>query len=320
MPVVTVAADGLSAQVRGIEIGETGQHAGKSFWSVSVYDNRFEKRDGVWTIAAMRVTPRMRADYAIGWAKDLPAIGGKAAYPKAASPRVRIAGTLAPRARRPGDLAAIRRDLAIAAAFDGAENVSNAYGYFIDEFRWDDCADLFSTDGWKELSYIGTFVGRERVRESMVNRYGRNGRGATFLAIHQKTQPYVTVAADGLRASIRLRLFQFNSQREGDGSYISGIYENQVKLENGIWKLHGMDLDYVWLADYTGGWAAIEPGASERFKPSPQTIAKYPPDSPLRGVTFAPFPKIAPMGFHFRNPVSGRPPALLLGWSDGRRG
>ncbi len=154
----------------------------------------------------------------------------------------------------------------------------------------------------------------------MINRYGHAGRSPAFLAIHQKTQPYVTVSEDGQRANIRLRLFQFNSQVDADGSYISGIYENQVKLENGIWKLHGMDLDYVWLADYTGGWAAIEPGASERFKPSPQTIAKYPPDSPLRGVTFAPFPKIAPMGFHFRNPVSGRPPALLLGWSDGRRG
>ena len=86
-----------------------------------------------------------------------------------------------------------------------------------------------------------------------------------------------------------------------------------------MWRVHGMDLDYVWLANYTGGWAAIEPGSSKRFAPTAEAVAKYPPDAPLRGVVFAPFPAIAPMGFHFRNPVSGRAPALQLAWSDGRR-
>ncbi|MCW3835630.1 nuclear transport factor 2 family protein [Sphingomonas canadensis] len=321
VPVVTVAADGRSARVRGIEIGQTGQHRGKSFWSVAIYDNRFEKRDGVWRIAAMKRTPRMRADYAAGWAKDLPELPGSAAYPAAAGPRAALAPRLAPPAKpaRAPDWNAIRRDLDFAEAFDGAENVSNAYGYYIDEYRWDDTADLFAADGWKELSYIGTYVGRERVRGSLFSRYGNKGRSPGFLAIHQKTQPFVSISEDGARVNIRLRLFQFNSQRDGDGSYISGIYENQVTRENGVWRIHGMDLDYVWLASYTGGWAAIEPGSSRRFAPTPEAVAKYPPDAPLRGVQFAPFPEIAPMGFHFRNPVSGRAPALLLGWSDGRR-
>ncbi len=322
MPVVTVAPDGLSATVRGIEIGQTGEHGDKSFWSAAVYDNRMARRDGKWMIESMRITPRMRADYAIGWARDLPSIDGNGAYPRAAAPRAAIAPSLAPRLKpsRGADLAEVRRKLALAVAHDGAENVADAYGYYIDEFRWDDTADLFSTDGWKELSYIGTYIGRERVRGSLVGRYGRNGRSPAFMAIHQKTQPYVTVSEDGQRAHIRLRLFQFNSQEKADGSYISGIYENQVKLEDGVWKIQGMDLDYVWLANYTGGWAAIEPGSSKRFAPTPESVAKNPPDAPLRGVAFAPFPELAPMGFHYRNPVSGREPALLLGWSDGRRG
>ena len=39
-------------------------------------------------------------------------------------------------------------------------------------------ANLFAKDGWKELSYIGTYVGRDaRVRDSVKMRYGnRNGR------------------------------------------------------------------------------------------------------------------------------------------------
>jgi len=333
VPVVTVAADGRSAELRNFEIGMTGQHAGETWWSAAVQHFDFAQgNDGIWRIKGLRRYPRMRATYADGWQKPLDAAlpvgaGGQpdsasaltdAAFPHHKAPPARFAPTLAADAtfEGAGQGGAV---LARAAAFDGAENISNAYGYFIDEFRWDDTADLFSTDGWKELSYIGTYVGRERVRGSLFGRYGNAGRGAAFMAIHQKTQPYITVSEDGKRANIRLRLFQFNSTAEGPGSWISGIYENQAVLEDGIWRIHGMDLDYVWLADYTGGWAAIVPGSSERYRPKPEDVAKNPPDAPLRGVIYAPYPTIAPMGFHFANPVSGRVPATYLHWSDGHR-
>jgi hypothetical protein len=138
-------------------------------------------------------------------------------------------------------------------------------------------------------------------------------------AIHQKTQPFVTVLDDPTRAFVRTRLFQFNSSATGPASWISGIYENQIVKEDGIWRIHGMDLDYVWLGDYPTGWTGIDPAASSRFGPSEEAIAAFAPDAPLRGETFAPFPRIAPMGFHFANPVSGRKPATRLTWSDGHR-
>ena len=47
-------------------------------------------------------------------------------------------------------------------AYQASENLATAYGYYIDEFAWDETADLFSRDGFKELSYVGTYVGRER--------------------------------------------------------------------------------------------------------------------------------------------------------------
>src|SRR5262249_28421808 len=144
------------------------------------------------------------------------------------------------------DAAEIARKLARAAAPDGAENVSCAYGYYIDEFMWDETADLFAVDGWKELSYIGTYIGRERIRASLFARYGHNGRSPSNIQLHQKTQPYVTPSPDGLRANIRLRLFQLSSSPKNAPSYIAGIYENQAVLEDGVWKVAGMDLDYVW--------------------------------------------------------------------------
>jgi len=333
VPVVDVSPDGRTATLRNIEIGMTGDHGGETFWSAAVQEFDLQADEGgTWRIAALRRYPRMRASYAAGWQTPLAPSDGPPAtpaarsglagadYPRAAAPRPSFARQPSgPASPRSGDAAATATLLARAEAFLGAENVSNAYGYYIDEFDWNETADLFSIAGWKELSYIGTYIGREEVRASLFNRYGDRGRTGPNMAIHQKTQPYVTPSADGSRANIRLRLFQFNSQREAAGSWISGIYENQAVLENGVWKIHGMDLDYVWLGDYTRGWAGIDPEASSRFAPKPEDVAKYPPQAPLRGVTFAPYPEIAPMGFHFANPVSGRRPETLLVWSDGRR-
>jgi hypothetical protein len=37
-----------------------------------------------------------------------------------------------------------------------------------------------------------------------------------------------------------------------------------------------------------------------------------PPDAPLRGAPAAPYPDLATMAFHYKNPVSGRDPPELL--------
>lgn len=333
MPVVTVDAGGRQASVRSYELGMTGRHQGESFWSAAI--NQFtmvQGADGIWRIARLDRWPRMRAAYEMGWAEPLPAPlpvseGGapdaasslpSAAYPQAAPPAPDFAPSLAPRPTFAGTGDAATK-LARALAYDGAENVCCAYGYYIDEFLWDETADLFSADGWKELSYIGTFIGRERVRQSMVNRYGRGGRTSASMQFHQKTQPYVTVSGDGQRANIRLRLMQFGSSPTAPGAWISGIYEDQAIIEKELWKIQGMDLDYVWLAGYKAGWSGIVAGANRVYAPTPEAIAKYPPDAPLRGAVYAPFPDVAPMGFHFANPVSERPPEIFLPWSDGRR-
>src|SRR5690349_19403818 len=86
-------------------------------------------------------------------------------------------------------------------------------------------ADLFSRDGWKELSYVGTYVGRERIRQSVKVRYP-NPKSPNFLTIHQVVQPVIHVSADARSAKIRGRLFQMGGSAGGEGAWISGIYEN----------------------------------------------------------------------------------------------
>ncbi|WP_160485005.1 nuclear transport factor 2 family protein [Aurantiacibacter rhizosphaerae] len=338
MPKTTFLPDG-QIEIMTIELGMTGQHGGSGQWSISTQVFRLgEGEDGVWRIAAITRTPFMRADYETGWSDPLPAAlpvpaGGEPdaettvhamAYPQSAygvplaSPSLNLP-LFRLEEKATGEVTSEVNALNHAEAFDGAANVSNAYGYYIDQFAWRDTAAVFSRDGWKELSYIGTFIGKDRVLASLIQRYGEGGPNDAFQAIHQKTQPYVTVFGDGTRAFVRNRLLQFNSGTEPGGSWIGGVYENQVIKEDGIWRIHGMDLDYVWLGDYDGGWMGIDPANNSRFGVSADVIAEFAPNAPLRGETFAPFPDIRPMGFHFDNPVSGRKAETPLTWSDGNR-
>jgi hypothetical protein len=333
-----------------VQAGQNGQDA---WWGINIHENGYRRIDGRWHLQSMQVTRRLRTDYAQGWALSAePAVAAPAAYPPDAPPTARRAAypalDLPPmhfgnpgRGGRPfGNpaakaaagsleqlLAAAERDLEIVVAQDASENVANAYGYYIDEFLWDATADVFAVNGSKELSGVGNYIGRERVRASLFGRYGSGGRRAASMTLHQKTAPVVTVMPDGRTAYIRTKLFQLNSARDGDGSYMQGIYENKLVRERGIWKIERMDLDYTWNASYSTGWARVAERAARPAAPSagqasapaaapppaaPAARVMPPPDGPLRGVTTPPYPGLATMAFHYANPVSGRAPPELL--------
>ncbi len=358
-PVVTLSADCSSATLRGTEFVMAGQNGGDAAWGINIHDDSYRFIDGKWRLQSVHVYQRMRSDYTQGWAKsafpvrtaqpgfepDAPPTVKYAAYPAFYVPPMRVPESghgckalrqvrrrTATGSRCDELLAEAERNLDIVVAQDGAENVSNAYGYYIDEFQWDLTADLFSVNGSKELAGVGNYIGREHVRESMVGRYGRGGRRAAGMTLHQKTQPVVTVAADGQSARIRNKLLQLNSSRDGDGSYIVGIYENNLVREDGAWKISRMDLDYTWNANYSTGWAASRRGARRRCAcagaagcgaargaraaatPAPPQPGAAggglpPPDGPLRGAPAAPYPDLARHGLPLQEPGVGPRPA-----------
>ena len=345
-PVVTVDPGGQTAHVRGVDLGMVGREGGEAYWTFAVFENDFVKRNGIWMVQAMRLYPRAKTDFAKGWAESAlpdyplspagetpapsrlqypavafpalrfanPATGAKPVYPATVQilPIERAASAAHPIVAH-ASLSDLERKLWIASAYDGAENVSTAYGYFIDEFEWSSLAQLFAEKGWKELSYIGTYVGRDRILESIYQRYGRgDGRKGNSLQIHQKVQPVTTVAPDGRSAHIHMHLFQLGSAPNAGSSQIAGIYENKIILEHGLWKIAAMDLDYVWMSSNANGWGKIIPGFAKQYAPKPDAMAKYPPDRPLRGPAFAPYPAMEPLPFHYANPVSGRKPPLFL--------
>jgi hypothetical protein len=348
--IVTVMPDGRTAFARGTDLGMVGKTGGRGLWSGSIYENQFVKQGGVWKFKAMHVYPRFIVDAEQGWAKDAqpapgpsrefppdrpttesyeiyprfhiapshfdnPVTGRAPQYPEGmktvARPQaapVSAAPTIKTAAALESLLTAAELSVERSKAYHAAENLATAYGYYIDDFAWDATADLFSRDGWKELSYVGTYVGRERVRESLKRRYP-NPKSPNFLTLHQTVQPVIHVSPDGRTAKVRVRLLQMGGPAGGEGSWLTGIYENTAVNEDGTWKLSGMDLDYVWQAPSRGGWVRV---TTPPAAPPVALVKEFPPDRPLRGSIAAPFPKVHAVPFHYRNPVSGRVPPVLL--------
>jgi len=227
------------------------------------------------------------------------------------------------------DLADAFRRLAVSTAYDGVENVSAAYEDYLDDFNSPKFSALVAKNGFKVSAFAGYYVGRERVTKAGLLVWGDPPTMRAGISYHWRVQPVINVAADGRSANMRVRLFQprtFKTVAKPNAFYgagfHSGMYHDQMVLEDGIWKFWNLSLDepYMISPDWKGGWsAAKEPTAGNTPRPSP-LMAKYPPDIPIkalgkrmehfRGGTGDPieWPGILPMWFEYTNPVSGRVP------------
>ena len=228
------------------------------------------------------------------------------------------------RAEPTGDLNAriteAERRLAVSKAWDGAENMSTAYGDYLDDLDFNGLGKLFALKGHKEVPFSGFYVGRQRIIDRDATSPPPGSRPRTTLPLHWLTQPVILVAADGRSASVRTRLFQPGSSRTRAMGFGGGMYHNQVVLENGVWKFWSVVIDehYFSSPTYEGGWSSAKDPVTARRAPAPND--SYPPDIPLtklderergfRGGTGdeIAWPGILPMWFHYKNPVSGRVP------------
>jgi hypothetical protein len=216
------------------------------------------------------------------------------------------------------------RRLAVSKAWDAAENMSTAYGDYLDDLDYGGLGKLFALKGHKEVPFSGFYVGRQRIIDRDATAPAPGSRPRNMLPLHWRTQPVILVAEDGRSASIRSRLFQPGSAYTRAMGFGGGMYHDQVVLENGIWRFWSVVIDehYFSSPTYEGGWSAAK--LTKRQPPAPNTT--YPPDIPLtklgereRGFRGGvgeeiSWPGILPMWFHYKNPVSGRVPEYY--WPD----
>jgi hypothetical protein len=146
---------------------------------------------------------------------------------------------------------------------------------------------------------------------------------------------------------VRTYLFHPNTSKQGSSTLFGAMYpDDHLILEDGIWRLWNLSLDepYFEMPDWKGGWSAAKdrsvassapPAITPPPPPNPTPprpkryfgaalVAEFKPDVPItelgvrqehfRGGTGEPWewPKILPMWWGYRNPVSGRTPELFL--------
>jgi hypothetical protein len=362
---VIVAPGGQEAWARGVELGMLGEaDREKGWWQVSAFQNRFVKENGVWKLRELRRFPLMKTDIFQGWGKSrivdpVPAGSGApdsaipsadAAAPGLAMPafvaanpvtgkpvgpagRAKLVATTALTApivagtAKPIDLAEARRRLARSAAFDGIQNVSAAYGYFLDDGMPRGFSGVLAAKGYKMTPFAGYYIGRDRVIKARV--HGEPPKTRPGIPYHWLMQPVIQVSDDGRSAKGRFRLFQPRTAKAvgkaGDflgAALWGGVYHNRYVLEDGVWRVWELTLDepYITPVAWTDGvWAkAKDPDPNE-----PRRTFKggnFPPDVPLTalgereehfaggpGETLR-WPSILPMWFSYTNPVSGRVP------------
>ena len=263
------------------------------------------------------------------------------------------ASTPAPKARPASPdmatrLADATRRLKVATAYDGAENVSTAYGEYADDFQWPQLAAIFGRTGTKQIPFAGYYTGADRIAHALYLEYGDPVTTRANIAFHWRIQPVIVVAPDGRSARLRTYLFHPNTAKERPGTLFGAMYpDDHLILEDGIWRLWNLSLDepYFEMPDWKSGWSGAKdrpagqsaPGAAPprapvdpNAPPRPRRyigaalVAEYRPDVPItdlgvrqehyRGGTGETWewPKILPMWWGYRNPVSGRTPDLFL--------
>jgi hypothetical protein len=324
--IIDVDANGREAIVRLIEVammGSANTHAAS--WKFNVYRNRFVKDRGVWKIQDGEITPLIEADYYKGWGG-----GGQKLPNKFVPPFVNVTGALLEldassfRGSVNATLQNLRRRLRRSAAYDGSENQSHAYGYFLDGLQAVKVGKLFAKKGHEASPSAGFYQTPERITQANLTSYGTNRTAlGSSISFYCRIQPVILVSEDGRSATVRTRLLQASTSITQAGCFNSAMYHDQVVLEDGKWRLWSVTIDeFYWQSSsWKDGWANAQLRNGTAPNPQPAGWTKrYPPDltladvgereSTFRGGSghFVEWPEIQRMWFQYRNPISGRKP------------
>ena len=331
-PLVTVAADGNSAQARWREWGLLGQYKQAAFWGDAIVEDSYVKESGVWKIAVRRYYQNFEAPYQGGWAAlqpvtgnwqtgvardfspDAPAPQRYQPFPAVFVPPYHYGdGTLRAIQSRPpaeppkraadslGKLEALadaqELQLARAHSVRALENLQAMYGYYIDKGQWKKASTLFSRTGTYEFGQSGVYIGREHI-ERALSLMGPQGLAEGQLNNYVMAQPIIDVSEDNRAAKARWRS-DVQLARAGQGRWGGGVYENEYVNDKGTWRFSKLHYYVTFWGDYDQGWAA---------KPIPMDppSTAIPPDRPPTAV-YQSFPKLQVVPYHYANPVTHQP-------------
>lgn len=118
-------------------------------------------------------------------------------------------------------LAEVERQIDWSIAYDAAENLVNAYGYYLDDSRG---------------SLQGLFA-------NTLDRSSLSNTEPGSSAVHQTLQPVISLAPDGKSATIRARLLKVDGR---SGGLAGGTYEGRATNHDGAWRIQSLTLNQQW--------------------------------------------------------------------------
>ncbi len=282
-PVIHVAADGKRAWARSRAIGQAGEFGEWGEWSDGVYENEFERIDGVWKITSVRYFPTFVSDYDGGFMNGAQKLEGPSTETPPDSPPSAVYGAFPdvyllpfhyphPVTQKPikdftpdwtparpapikrsgplaKDIKALDKRIIRLEDIHEVENLQKIYGFFVDKAMWREVADLFSEDGTLEIGGRGVFSGTERIYEYM-QFLGPEGVLRGRLVNHMQIAPVVTISPEGEAAKLRGRfLAQGGDLRDSElvavdsGGVPTG---NNTYLGTGFYENAFIKEDGVW--------------------------------------------------------------------------
>lgn len=181
------------------------------------------------------------------------------------------------------------------------ENLTRAYGYYVDKQIWNEVADLFSDNARVEIAGRGVYLGKAGVQRLFLQSMGGGQIGLRpgGLFNHMILQGVTDVAPDGRTAKGRWRAFVQIGQAKMFGIWSEGTYENEYVKEGGVWKISDMHFYATFYAPYEKGWA-------QGARPNNGPTKDAPPDAP-QSVEYDVYPGHFVPPFHYPNPVTGKP-------------
>ncbi len=323
MPVITVQPGGQRANGTWRAVILAGQLGKDAYWSEGPYENEYVKENGVWKIGRLHWFQTLWVPYESGWAKqgdtngarfigaklkpDAPTSVQYKTWPGAFTPPFHFRGrypglealnTPAANASTASAQDRLRRLVAGSqrlADQDAIENLQRSYGFYLDKGLWSEAASLFTADARLEIQGRGAFQGNRRILQYL-RAIGPEGLQSGRLFDHMQLQPITHVDAQGKTAKGRWHLFA-QLARQGDfHEWSTGIYENEYRNDDGVWKISRMHLYPTMITPYEQGWGKASLAAT-RYEPA---LAPDVPGGPPSTYDHAFVPP-----FHYPHPVRG---------------
>jgi hypothetical protein len=197
-------------------------------------------------------------------------------------------------------LAAAESRIALLEDRASIENLTRAYGYYIDKKLWSEVTPLFSANAEVEISGRGLYRGSKSVARffSQVLGRGKEGLADGELSNHMVLQGVTNIAPDGKTATARWRAFIQIGIWQKMGLWSEGTYDIRYVKEDGVWKFALLRWYGTYFTPYDKGWANQTFGNNAPSK-------EFPPDAPPT-ITYDAFPGHYVPPFPYPNPVSGR--------------